>query len=55
MRVMPEYAVSLKTLFTHIRAFSRGQNVVPDNADERAWLRVLHDTYLSYQPLFKDD
>ncbi len=55
VRVMPEYTVSLKTLVTHIRAFSRGQNVVPDNAEERAWLRVLHDTYLSYQPLFKDD
>lgn len=55
MRVLPEYAVSLETLANHIRAFRRDQTAVPDNADERAWLRVLHDTYLSYQPLFKDD
>ena len=55
MRVMPEYTVSLKTLVTHIRAFRRGHIVVPDNADEREWIRVLFDTYMDYKSLVENE
>lgn len=55
VRVMPEHTVSLETLANHIRAFRRGQILASDNADERAWLKALQDTYISYQHFFRDD